>query len=71
MPSYTEISKPAVPTYESVPKVGEYMLFVFQDGIQYAFQDDIPKIFDDISDDIYSAIVWPTVPTYNEITKPS
>lgn len=71
MPSYTIISRPAVPTYTGIPKTGIFDIFTFQDGVVYEFQDENYKIFYDNTDSMYTTVTRPSVPTYNEITRPS
>ena len=69
--AFTSIPRPSAPTYEVIVKTGEFINFEFQDGISYEFQDGNLKIFDDRTDTIYTTIGRPSVPTYNQIARPT
>ena len=70
MPSYTTVSRPSVPTYGSIPQADYTIDFLFQDSVDYFFQDGNQKVFDG-GDSNYTDTSKPSVPTYASINKPS
>lgn len=69
MTSYTNLSRPNVPTYGNVTKAEYTIDFLFQDGVDYLFQDGTQKAFAG-GDSNYTDTSRPSVPTYTNITKP-
>lgn len=70
MPSYTTLARPGAPTYVSIPKAEYTIDFLFQDSVNYFFQDGTQKVFDRWESN-YTDTAKPSVPTFTNINKPS